>query len=158
MASVKTTPKTKRSQWIAERALERRDAIGGRVLVRLGYPEPDPDCPYGNDWRCPYAISGLGDDTIHFAHSIDAIGAIQNAFTGIRSKLVKSGIPLRRPGFREDFIGFPMHVPWEFGFEFYTQVEKVVEAEVEKRMRAMKERHELQQASPKTPRKARKKP
>jgi uncharacterized protein DUF6968 len=145
------TSKTKRTPWIAERRLERSDAVGGVVVVRIGSPEWPPGA---EEWRCPFVIEGLGDDSIQFGRSIDSMAALQNALTGIRCKLEQSGIPLRWEGFDEDITGFPRHVPWEFGLEFYTRIEKMIAAEIEERIRAKLERQERRKAL----RKARKKP
>jgi len=149
-----TTSKTKRTRWIAERRLERRDAVGGLVVVRIGSPELPP----GDDvWRCPFVILGLGDDSIRFGKSIDSMAALQNAIVGIRSTLVRSGIPLRWEGFSEDaenHTGFYMVMPSGFGLAFEQRMEKMIEAEIEERVRPLRERHERREAR----RKARAKP
>lgn len=132
--------------------LVRSDAVGGRVIVRLGIPEIEH--PHDN-WRCPFMIEGLGDDSIHFGRSIDSMGAIQNVYRGIRTLLLKSGIPLRWEGTDEDYTGFPKELPWEFGLGFYHKIEKMIDTETEVFIR---EHTEQQQARPKTTRKARKKP
>ncbi len=153
--SAKSASKAKPTQWIAERRLERKDSVGGMVIVRLGVPEIDK--PHTN-WRCPFMIEGLGDDSTYFGKNIDSMAALQNALTGIRSKLVQSGIPLRWEGSNEDFAGFPMDVPSGFGLAFQHRIEKVIETEIEELVRPIRERHEQSAARPKTPRKARKNP
>ncbi len=156
MATLKTTksvPKPKQIQWIAERRLERSDAVGGRIMVRLGIPEIDE--PHIN-WRCPFMIEGLGDDSIHFGKNIDSMAALQNALVGIRSKLVQKGIPLRWEGSHEDFAGFPMDVPSGFGLAFQHRIEKVIETEIEELVRPIRElneRREAQRAARKKPKK-----
>jgi hypothetical protein len=150
----KTTSKTKRPRWIAERRLERRDAVGGVVVVRIGSPELPP----GDDvWRCPFIILGLGDDSVRFGKSIDSMAALQNALIGIRCKLVQSGIPLRWEGFPEDAendTGFYMTMPSGFGLAFEQRMEKMIQAEIEELVRPIRERHERREAR----RKARTKP
>ena len=149
--TAKSTSKTKQTQWIAERRLERRDAVGGIVIVRIGSPELD--LPHDN-WRCPFMFVGLGDDSIHFGKSIDSMAALQNALIGIRQLLERTGIPLRWEGFDEDLTGFPRDVPWEFGIAFQHRIEKMIETEIDELVRPIRERHERQQAR----RKAQKKP
>jgi hypothetical protein len=153
-ASVKATSKTKQPRWIAERRLERRDAVGGVVVVRIGSPELSP----GDEvWRCPFAILGLGDDSIQFGKSIDSMAALQNALIGIRCKLVQSGVPLRWEGFPEDSendTGFQMTMPSGFGLAFEQRMEKMIEAEIEELVRPLREHHERREAR----RKARAKP
>jgi hypothetical protein len=149
--SAKTTSKAKRTRWIAERRLERRDDVGGIVLVRIGSPEWPPGA---EEWRCPFMIEGLGDDSIHFGKSIDSMAALQNALIGIRSKLVQSGIPLRWEGSDENYPGFPMDVPSGFGLAFQHRIEKMIETEIEELVRPIRERHERREAL----RAARKKP
>jgi hypothetical protein len=96
---------------VAERELERlRSESGGEaasVVVRIGKPEPDPK-PDG-DWRCPFQITGLGDDAILFAHGVDAVQALELCFQyiGIRLEDAQArGIPLRWLG--DEDLGFPV--------------------------------------------------
>jgi len=56
-AKSKTPVKNLPSSWIAEREYTRLD-VPGRVVVRIGCPEPDPKCSNG-EWRCPLQIEGL---------------------------------------------------------------------------------------------------
>ncbi|MDC3960031.1 DUF6968 family protein [Polyangium jinanense] len=152
-ASAKTTSKTKRPRWIAERRLERRDAVGGIVVVRIGVPV----WPSGaGPWKCPFIILGLGDESIQFGYSEDSMGAIQNALSGIRSMLVQSGIPLRweLEGAEENDTGFQMAVPFAYGLGFQQHLEKMIEAEIEERARLFRELIERRKAR----RKARVKP
>lgn len=158
MATAKTTkgvPKTKPTQWIAERRLERRDDIGGIVIVRIGIPEID--LPHDN-WRCPFIIEGLGDDTIHYGKSIDSMAALQNALLGIRLLLERTGIPLRWEGFNENITGFPRDVPWDFGLAFYRKIEQMIEVEQQALFKANEERAAQREAEREAKRKARRKP
>ena len=61
---------------IAERELE--VGGGGRAVVRIGQPTPDP--LEGGDWRCPFQIVGLGDEAVHEAFGVDAVQALQLCF------------------------------------------------------------------------------
>jgi hypothetical protein len=135
-------------QWIAERVLVRSDDIGGRILVRLGIPEIEH--PHDN-WRCPFMIEGLGDDSIHYGRSSDSMGAIQNVYRSIRNRLLKSGIPLRWEGAKEDYTGFPKELPWEFGLAFYHKTEKMIDTETAAFIREQTERSEAQHKARKKP-------
>ncbi|MDI3282655.1 hypothetical protein [Polyangium sp. 15x6] len=147
----KTTSKTKQTRWVAERRLERRDAVGGIVVVRIGCPELPPG---DNVWRCPFVILGLGDDSILFGKSDESMAALQNAIDGIHYKLEQSGIPVRWEGFDEDVTGFSMRVPWTYGRAFQQRLEKKILSEEEELVRPLRERHERREAR----RKARAKP
>lgn len=149
--SAKTTPKTKRIRWIAERRLERRDAVGGIVVVRIGSPEWPPGA---EEWRCPYVIEGLGDDSIRFGHSNESMAALQNTIEGIHYDLKRSGIPLRMEGYKEDVTGFSQFVTWTYGRAFQQRLEKILLDEETELVQAKCERRERQEAL----RKARKKP
>ncbi len=111
---------------MAERRLERRDAVGGTVVVRVGFPR----WPAGAQaWRCPFLVLGLGDDSIQRAHGVDAIAAIQNALRGIRSTLVQSGVPLRREGLRDedgDDTGFSLEADRGHGLAFTRRIEQMI--------------------------------
>lgn len=147
----KNTPKTKRIRWIAERHLERRDAVGGIVVVRIGSPEWPPGA---EEWRCPYVIEGLGDDSIRFGRSNESMAALQNTIEGIYYDLERSGIPLRLEGARKDYTGFSPFVTWTYGRAFQQRLEKMLLDEETKLVQAKCERQERQEAR----RKARKKP
>jgi len=134
-SSAKTTPDSKESRWIAERELVRRDVPGGRVMVRIGCPQPDPECPHGRDWRCPFEIVGLDDDSIQYGHGVDSFNALQNALIGIRALLLRSKIPLRRELTKTNDIGFPMSAPIAYGLRFQWKLERYMKAEVKKRGR-----------------------
>lgn len=149
--TTKSTAKTIQSPWIAERRLERRDAVGGIVIVRIGSPEWPPGA---KEWRCPFMFEGLGDDSIHFGKSIDSMAALQNALIGIRQLLERTGIPLRWEGFDgEDITGFTRDVPWDFGLAFYHKIEKMIATETEVYIRELNEKREAQRAARKKPRK-----
>ena len=129
MASKETTT-GKRPRWIAERTFERLDAVGGAaVVVRMGRPEWPPGA---EEWRCAYAITGLGDDKIHFAHGIETMDTLQNTFRGIRARLERSGIPLRWEMLEGNQLGFPRYVDQGFGFAFEQRMERMILSEVEK--------------------------
>jgi hypothetical protein len=146
----KKSSKTKPMPWIAERRLERRDAVGGIVMVRVGIPEID--LPYDN-WRCPFLIEGLGDDSIQYGKSDDSMAALQNAFRGIRCVLEQSGIPLRWEGMEDGDTGFPMDADRGYGIAFQKRLEKMILAEEDEYVRMRSERRKAPRAARKTPKK-----
>jgi hypothetical protein len=132
---MKSASKPKETRWIAERELARRDVAGGHLMVRLGIPEPDPKSLHGRDWRCPFEIVGLGDDSIQYGHGVDSFNALQNALIFIRALLLRSKIPLRRELTKTNDIGFPMSAPIAYGLGFQRKLESYMKAEVKKRGR-----------------------
>ena len=134
-SSTKTGSETKRTRWIAEREFLRRDVADGRVMVRLGCPEPDPGCPRGRTWRCPFEIVGLDDDSIQYGHGIDSFNSLQTALNFIRALLLRSKIPLRWELTKTNDIGFPMSAPIWYGLMFQRKLERHMEAELKKRGR-----------------------
>src|SRR6188508_3013962 len=67
---------------IAERELNLRGPADRVVRLAIGVPEPDP-LPRG-DFRCPFQVIGLSDDSVHYAHGVDSFQALNLAFAGIR--------------------------------------------------------------------------
>jgi hypothetical protein len=147
-ASAKTTPKTKRIRWIAERRLERRDAVGGIVVVRIGSPEWPPGA---EEWRCPYVIEGLGDDSIRFGHSNETMAALLNAIQGIHYDLERTGIPLRWEGAREDVTGFSQYVTWTYGRAFQQRLETMLLEEETEHVRRQQEERRARRQKKKRP-------
>ncbi len=126
--SSKATP----SPWIAERAFMRRDVTGGRVVVHIGCPEPDPS---GIDWRCPFEILGLDNEINDFGFGIDTVGALQNTLRVVRLLLLRSKVPLMWELTKTNDIGFPMAAPTGYGIRFQRRLERHMEAEVKKQGR-----------------------
>lgn len=111
---------------------ERRLRLGrrGDVVVRIGLPQRS-----GPDWRCPYAISGLGDVIVADSHGVDSMQAIQLAFAWIRVALAPKAnalVWLRRG----HGLGFPRQVPEDLGQELEAAVERLIEGAATRRPRA----------------------
>src|SRR4051812_47288737 len=102
---------------------------GGGVIVRMGCPEWPPGA---EEWRCAFGIVGLGDDTIRFAHGIETMDTLLNTFRGIRTRIERSGIPVRWEMLEGDHIGFPDYVEHCFGLTFEQRMQRMVLCEVEK--------------------------
>lgn len=161
----KTPVKPLPPSWIAEREYTRLD-VPGRVVVRIGCPEPDPKGSYG-EWRCPIQIEGLDltkiedfgreKDAPLFAHGVDSMDALKNAFRSLHVLLKRHGTPLRWDKTQEETFGFPVQVPSGYGVEFDRRMEDVInaiDAAILARMQPIYERMERYAAR----RKARKKP
>lgn len=56
---------------IAQRSLQTKD--GCEVQIIIGRPEHFPD---EEDFYCPFAVMGLGDDRIRYAGGVDALQAL----------------------------------------------------------------------------------
>jgi hypothetical protein len=104
---------------VAERCLRINDTRD--VWVRIGAPRPS-----GGDWRCPYAITGLGQTIVAESMGVDSMQALQLAFAWIRSYLTpkKSSLVWLRKG---DGLGFPRQVPENLGQALEDQVERLIE-------------------------------
>jgi len=166
-AKSKTPVKNLPPSWIAEREYTRLD-VPGRVVVRIGCPEPDPiKSAHGEVWRCPIQIEGLDltqiedlrleKDAPLFGHGVDAMGALLNALLRLRVLLKRHGTPLRWERTQEETLGFPAQVPSSYGVEFENRMEDVlnaIDAAILARMRPIYERMERHAAR----RKAKKKP
>lgn len=125
--------------WIAERVFLRRDMPGTRVIVRIGAPEKDEPHP---DWRCPFVIEGLDNDSIRFGHGIDSMNALQNTLIGIRAVLNRSRVRLTWALTKTLDLGFPMTIPTGYGKRFERRLEKMVAVEIEELVRPIRERRE----------------
>jgi hypothetical protein len=71
------------------------------------------------------------DDSIQFGKGEESMAALQNALEGIRCRLQWHSSAMGH----DDCTGFPMPVPWEYGLAVQRRLEKMIEAEVEKRGR-----------------------
>ena len=70
---------------IATRRLFRAgDDTAGVIAVKMGKPVPYPD---GQDYYCPYQVTGLGDEKVRYAAGIDAFQAMQLALRMIGTDL-----------------------------------------------------------------------
>ena len=166
-AKSKTPVKKLPPPWIAEREYTRLD-VPGRVVVRIGCPEPDPiESAHGEVWRCLLQIEGLDltqiedlrldKDAPLFAHGVDSMDALKNAFRAIHVLLKRHGTPLRWERTQEETLGFPVHVHTGYGLEYHRRMEEVIDAidaAISERLRPFHEQMERHEAR----RKARKKP
>jgi hypothetical protein len=94
---------------IAERELNLRGPAERVVRVAIGVPEPDP-LPRG-DFRCPFQVVGLSDDSVHYAHGVDSFQALNLAFAGIRRFIQTNADVLA--SFHKDFSLTWLGMPWE---------------------------------------------
>jgi hypothetical protein len=94
---------------IAERELRLRGPADRVVRLSIGSPEPDP--VRGGNFRCPFQVVGLSDDSVHYAHGVDSFQALNLAFAGIRH-LVKTSADVLS-SFHQDFSLTWHDMPWE---------------------------------------------
>ena len=64
---------------IAERRFHLRGPARREVVVRIGAPEKDK-----RDFRCPFQVVGLSDNSVQYSHGIDSFQALYLAFVGAR--------------------------------------------------------------------------
>ncbi|MEU4740984.1 hypothetical protein AB0G02_11045 [Actinosynnema sp. NPDC023658] len=73
---------------VAERRLEAVSPDGVRtpVVVSVGRPGPDPLSAH-DDWRCPFRVTGLGDEVVGAAFGVDSLQALLLAVHKVRLEL-----------------------------------------------------------------------
>jgi hypothetical protein len=64
---------------VAERCFHLRGPARREVVVRIGAPERDK-----RDFRCPFQVVGLSDNSVQYSHGIDSFQALYLAFVGAR--------------------------------------------------------------------------
>jgi hypothetical protein len=107
---------------------------GRRVLLEIAAPRRRR----AGDWTCAYRIEGLGPDRTGTAPGDDGIEALQSALAAVRRELEPFGGRLTWKG-EPGELGLPHLVPDYFGGEFRRRVERVVQAELEREARRLKE-------------------
>lgn len=107
---------------------------GRRVLLEIAAPRRRR----AGDWTCAYRIEGLGPDRTGTALGEDGIDALQSALAAVRRELEPFGGRLTWQG-EPGELGLPHLVPDYFGGEFRRRLERVVQAEIEREARRMKE-------------------
>jgi hypothetical protein len=88
-------------QVVAERQV--RAGAGTPVVIRIGAPHPDPLSTNG-DWRCPYRITGLGDEAVGAAFGVDSLQALLLAVYRVRLDLAARA---ESAGVELDWLGLP---------------------------------------------------
>jgi hypothetical protein len=122
---------------IGVRRLYREESPRKVVTVTLGKPRR---MMKGPDWECPFRISGLGIRGVQYGYGVDAIQAVTTALEGIRVTLERSGKRLSWVGGRDD-TGFERLVTTSFGPKFTKQLNRVIDREIARFVRALKRRH-----------------
>jgi hypothetical protein len=107
---------------------------GRRVLLEIAAPRRRR----ARDWTCGYHIEGLGPDRTGTATGEDGIEALQSALAAVRRELEPFGGRLTWRG-EPGELGLPHLVPDYFGGEFRRRLERVVQAEIEREARRLKE-------------------
>lgn len=123
---------------IAQRTLRQRDAPRRRLVVSLGAPRRTPDT---EDWECPFQISGAGMRCFQFGRGVDAFQALTVALQGIRYYLDRSELELSWPGILEGQTGFQQIIPLLTEAAGARRMERVVERELQARLKRLKQRH-----------------
>lgn len=107
---------------------------GRRVLLEIAAPRRRR----AGGWACAYRIEGLGPARSGTAPGEDGIEALQAALAAVRRELEPFGGRLTWKG-EPGELGLPHLVPDYFGGEFRRRVERVLQAEIEREARRLKE-------------------
>ena len=109
-----------------------------RVTVTLGKPRRMKD---GEDWECPFRIDGLRSRRILYGYGVDAIQALTTALEGIRVTLEQNGKRLSWISGIPGDAGFERPVPRGLGLEFSRRLNRMVDREIARFVRAQERRH-----------------
>jgi Domain of unknown function (DUF6968) len=123
-------------------AVRRLRVRGSRrsVLVRLGTPRPS-----GRDWRAPFEIQSGGRSEILYGYGVDAIQALINALEGVRVTLARSRRHLSWIGGHPGDPGFPRLVPDIGAPELRVRLERLIDQEVGRFVRALERKRRRRQ-------------
>ncbi len=89
---------------IAERILRATiDDKSFDVFVRFGKPALHPK----GDWACPYQITGIGDEKLHYAVGIDSVQSLQLAMFAVDADLSVFRKEVKLTFLDENHLGFP---------------------------------------------------
>jgi hypothetical protein len=130
--------KSKLGDVIGERRLVFRDAPQRTLVVTLGKPRRMKG---HEDWECPFRIKGRGVAHFEFGYGVDALQALTTALEGIRSMLDEIGKPLAWSGVLPDHTGFQRAIPIAAGPEISARLERMVDRELNRYVRALERRH-----------------
>lgn len=122
-------------QIIAERHLVSRDHEASRVRVSLGKPRWN-----GTEWECPFRIRSAGVSEVEFGRGVDSMQALTMALEGIRAVLDRKFGALAWEEVLPDDSGFQRAIPITFGGTFSRRLERLVDREVSRHVRQLKQR------------------
>jgi hypothetical protein len=114
---------------IAERELLLRGPADRIVRASIGAPELDP--ARGGDFRCPFQVVGLSDDSVHYAHGVDSFQALNLAFAGVRN-LIRTNAEVLA-SFHPDFSLTWHDMSWEAALPVWVPVDRPEQAHQLKR-------------------------
>lgn len=113
-------------KWIARRRL--RWLRGATVTLSVGVPARVSM----EEWRCPFHIAGLGRRPVQYAHGVDSLQCLMNAFMGLRRELEPFRADLSWDGaFDKGDFGIPLAIPGAFGLEVTLRLERMVDRELD---------------------------
>lgn len=122
---------------IGTRRLSRDRKREKGLTVALGKPRRVK----GGDWECPFRITGLGARDVQCGYGVDAIQALTTALEGIRVTLEQSGQRLSWVGGEPGDPGFERLVTTSFGPEFSRRLNRTIDREIARFVRALERRH-----------------
>jgi hypothetical protein len=80
---------------IAIRKLHLQGGSSSEVAVLIGRPQRFPD---SDDYYCPYRITGVGEQSIHYAGGVDAVQALEEVIRVLPAEL--AGLLRNHPDLR----------------------------------------------------------
>jgi len=135
---------TKEIRWIASRMLHSTDNANIEFTIKIGEPEQETE----QRWRCPFAFTTSKDEMkVQYAYSIDALGALINAITGLRHQGIEKSDKKLVWLEKEWGHGVPHYIPNFITPAFTEHLEKMVEEEVKKYTEEMKRKVENDHSS-----------
>jgi hypothetical protein len=98
------------------------------VEVTIGKPARTAD---GDDWACPYFVSGLGMRRVAFARGVDSVQALMLAIEATRIFLEQHMKRVSWPFGDEGDLGFPRVVPYVLGVAFSRKINDMIDRQVD---------------------------
>ena len=123
----------------------RRFLVAGRkaqtIAVRLGKPAKTRS----GDWRCRFEVSGVGVDESGVGWGVDSLQALQQGLEGLRAALDRTEQSLSWLGVKPANVTVPRSIPWQFGVEFASKLEALIETETTALGRSARARYAARQ-------------
>ncbi len=122
-------------------AVRRLSVVGEpdrEVVLTFGKPRRGPE---PSVWRCSFLVEGLAKPRRRVAYGVDSLQALQNAVEGARHLLHTTGLVLTWEGGAPGEIGLPRAIPSFEGSGFAQKIERYIERELKRFIRAAKAGH-----------------
>jgi hypothetical protein len=109
-----------------------------KVIVQIGTPRR---ASWKTDFQCPIRIVIGGKSTLNAAYGIDSVQALMLAFDAVEAELTAISPPVRWiGGSRPGDTGIYRRITMSLGREFDEKLQRLVDGEVERQLRARRGR------------------